>query len=205
MYKFLILIINLPFIYCELKAQLPIIGSDTIQVLPIAFKDDRSYGIRSFEKFVARYDNRSLFILASRENIDTIVHNWLISNGIANHLIRERMFETGDTVVESKEVEAWMKSFKRGRVSVLSGELTNRLSRFIDQTKPVLLMYNELRFRNRWTNSTKNNINYRIYGVLLKNKEVVRFIWIRHGAKEEKSRKIEQNLYPILLKRLFEM
>lgn len=184
---------------------MPIIGSDTIQVLPIAFKDDRNYGIGSFEKFVARYDNRSLFILVSRENIDTIVHNWLISSGIANHFIRERMFLTGDTVVESKEVEAWMKRLRKRRVWVLSVELTNRLSRFIDQTKPVLLIYNELRFRSRWTNSTKNNINYRVYGVILKNKEVVRFIWIRHGTKEEKSRTIEQNLYPILLKRLFEM
>lgn len=201
------LILHVIFFTCicyKLNAQTPHIGNDTIQVLPIAFKDDRSYGIWSYEKFVARYDNRSLFILDSRENIDTVIDAWLNSRNIANYAIKEQMFDTRDTVVESKSVEKWMKSLRRKRVLELSEELLSRFYPFIDTTKPTLLIYNEFRWRDRLINSTKNNVNYRVYAVVFKNREVIRFYWMRDGTKEETARKKEQNLYPVLLDRLFD-
>lgn len=204
MHALLLAVIFFTCIHYKLRAQIPYTYNDTIQILPVAFKDDRSFTLGSFEKQVRRYDNRSFFILDSRENIDSVVIAWLNSRNIVSRVIKEQMFETGDTIVESKSIERWMKGLRKKKESKLSDELANRFFQFIDSTKPTLLLYNECKWREQWTKTSKSLINYRVYATLFKGTEVVKFDWLRGETKEAKARTKERHLYPELLRRLFQ-
>lgn len=177
-------------------------AKDTIVILPIAYKNDLSYMLSSREeRLIARYENRNRHISLSIPNIISIVDSILISKNYSTSIYREKIWDTGDTVVNSKEVESFFRSFAS---TTGKAKNFNKVLKRIKQnnlfSKKCLLIYNECKWSHSLFNSKYNRVKYKTKFIVIEKGQI-----LNHGrasvlGSELSVRNLELKVYQRLLR-----
>lgn len=175
--------------------------SDSVFILPIAFKNDRSFNSaeRFQERNVARYENRGREIRESIDHIQYVIDSLMKAKNYLPLIIEETIWENGDTIVNSKKIEAFIKKNSNQNRTIVEAEpLSKLVSWQISDKKKYLLIYNEC----KWSEGVlleKMWVKYYSYALFFDGEKLIYYKSLKKRIQAMKVRRLEDKIYTKLL------